>query len=43
MDKQDKSTYAKPTLSQYGRVTQFTQGSTGTAVDLGQGGLKKDK
>lgn len=35
MDKHDKSTYAKPTLSQYGRVTQFTQGATGPLGDQG--------
>lgn len=35
MSNQDKSTYAKPTLSQYGKVTQFTQGATGPKPDVG--------
>lgn len=40
MDEQSKASYAKPVISEYGRVTQFTQGGTGKNGDgVGQGKL----
>lgn len=38
MDDQMKASYSKPVMSEYGRVTQFTQGATGAVGDgTGQG------